>query len=364
MVSSLGYINSLAITVRLNLIKTPCTNRGNVKLKSVIAMVSPTQRRKDAQATQMAEVNSTSGLVALWLHGFSPETVRSYEYDIRCFIGFMTGEKAQKVTLNDLDLRTVKLNDVQAYVDFLLYKKYSPASLNRQLAAVRSLFTMGFDCGYLTFNAPAKVKGVKQKDSLAERILSEFETMQLLATAKSKALQSRGKSKNSSLSPKEKIALRNHLLLEFLYYTGARVSEVARLTWRDIKSNRNGLGQVTLFGKGGKTRTVLLSETLYLDVLNTRISKDPAAAVFASRKGDKPLQVRQIRKIVNDTAAEAGLDGNVSPHWLRHSHASHSLDRGAPPQLVQQTLGHQSLHTLTRYAHARPSDSSGLYLPR
>lgn len=166
MVSSLGYINSLAITVRLNLIKTPCTNRGNVKLKSVIAMVSPTQRRKDAQATQMAEVNSTSGLVALWLHGFSPETVRSYEYDIRCFIGFMTGKKAQKVTLNDLDLRTVKLNDVQAYVDFLLYKKYSPASLNRQLAAVRSLFTMGFDCGYLTFNAPAKVKGVKQKDSL------------------------------------------------------------------------------------------------------------------------------------------------------------------------------------------------------
>lgn len=56
-------------------------------------------------------------------------------------------------------------------------KKYSPASLNRQLAAVKSLFTMGFDCGYLAFNAPAKAKGVKQKDSLAERILSEFEMM-------------------------------------------------------------------------------------------------------------------------------------------------------------------------------------------
>lgn len=327
-------------------------------------MVSPTQRRKDAQATPMAEVNSTSQLVALWLHGFSPETVRSYEYDIRCFIGFMTGKKAQKVTLNDLDLRTVKLNDVQAYVDFLLHKKYSPASLNRQLAAVRSLFTMGFDCGYLTFNAPAKVKGVKQKDSLAQRILSEFETMQLLATAKSNALQPRGKSKKANLSPKEKIILRNHLLMEFLYYTGARVSEVARLTWKDIKANRNGLGQVTLFGKGGKTRTVLLSESLYHDLLSTKTSKDPEAAVFASRKGDKPLQVRQIRKIVNDIAVEAGLDGSVSPHWLRHSHASHSLDRGTPPQLVQQTLGHQSLHTLTRYAHARPSDSSGLYLPR
>ena len=326
-------------------------------------MVSPTPKARDAQSTPMAEVNSTSQLVALWLHGKSPETVRSYEYDIRCFIGFMTGKKAQLVTLNDLDLRTVKLNDVQAYIDFLIHQKYSPASLNRQLAAVRSLFAMAFDCGYLAFNAPAKVKGVKQKDDLAERILSEFETMQLLATAKSKAKEPKSKSKKASLSPKEKIARRNHLLLEFLYYTGARVSEVARLTWRDIKANRNGLGQVTLFGKGGLTRTVLLSKSLYRNLLSTRTSKNPKAAVFASRKGDKPLQARQIRKIVNDTAAEAGLSGSVSPHWLRHSHASHSLDRGAPPQLVQQTLGHQSLHTLTRYAHARPSDSSGLYLP-
>ena len=327
-------------------------------------MVSPTSIGRDAQTTPIAEVNSTSQLVALWLHGFSPETVRSYEYDIRCFIGFMTGKKAQRVTLNDLDLRMVQLNDVQAYIDFLIHKKYSPASLNRQLAAVKSLFTMGFDCGYLTFNAPAKAKGVKQKDSLAERILSEFETMQLLATASRKVVEFSNKSKKGHLDQKEKIALRNYLLLEFLYYTGARVSEVARLTWRDIKANRNGLGQVTLFGKGGKTRTVLLSKSLYRDLLATRTSKEPEAAVFASRKGDKPLQARQIRKIVNDTAAEAGLSGSVSPHWLRHSHASHSLDRGAPPQLVQQTLGHQSLHTLTRYAHARPSDSSGLYLPK
>ena len=72
-------------------------------------MVSPTQRRKDAQATpQMAEVNSTSQLVALWLHGFSPETVRSYEYDIRCFIGFMTGKKAQLVTLEQSKKKVIQ----------------------------------------------------------------------------------------------------------------------------------------------------------------------------------------------------------------------------------------------------------------
>ena len=327
-------------------------------------MGAPTQRATDAKGTQMAEVRGTAQLVALWLHGKSPESVRSYEYDIRCFVGFMTGKTTNKVTLNDLDLRTVKLNDVQAYVDFLIHKQYSAATLNRRLAAVRSLFAMGYDCGYLDFNAPARVKGVKEKDRLAERILSEFETMQLLAAAKREVQKPQNQANQGHLDQKERIALRNCLLVEFLYYTGARVSEVARLTWRDIKSNRNGLGQVTLFGKGGKTRTVLLREALYRDLLQTRISEDPDAAVFASRKGNKPLQVRQIRKIVNDIAKGAGLSGQVSPHWLRHSHASHSLDRGAPPQLVQQTLGHQSLHTLTRYAHARPSDSSGLYLPK
>ena len=80
---------------------------------------------------------------------------------------------------------------------------------------------------------------------------------------------------------------------------------MARLTWKDIKSNRNGLGQVTLFGKGGKTRTVLLSESLYRDLLTTKTSRDREAAVFASRKGDKPLQTRQIRKIVNDNRSRS-----------------------------------------------------------
>lgn len=67
----------------------------------------------------------------------------------------------------------------------------------------------------------------------------------------------------------------------------------------------------------------------------------------------------QIRTIVADAAKKAGIHGLVSPHWLRHSHASHSLDWGAPPQLVQQTLGHSSLDTLIRYAHLIASKSIG-----
>ena len=75
------------------------------------------------------------------------------------------------------------------------------------------------------------------------------------------------------------------------------------------------------------------------------------------------LHPTRIRKIVTQAALRAGITKKVSPHWLRHSHASHALDRGAPLHLVRDTLGHVSIKTTGKYLHARPDDSSGLYLP-
>lgn len=88
--------------------------------------------------------------------------------------------------------------------------------------------------------------------------------------------------------------------------------------------------------------------------------------VFQSREGDDQglhLDRTQVYRIVSAAAFRAGIEGKVSPHWLRHSHASHSLEHGAPLHLVQATLGHSSIATTSRYLHARPNDSSGLYLP-
>ena len=85
------------------------------------------------------------------------------------------------------------------------------------------------------------------------------------------------------------------------------------------------------------------------------------APVFASRKGGH-LDPSAVWRIVKAAAARAGLPDGTSPHWLRHSHASHSLDRGAPLSLVQQGLGHASVATTSKYLHARPSDGAGRYL--
>ncbi len=83
--------------------------------------------------------------------------------------------------------------------------------------------------------------------------------------------------------------------------------------------------------------------------------------MFRSRKGGH-LGACQAWRIVRDAAARAGVDGAVSPHWLRHAHASHALERGAPVALVRDTLGHSSVSTTNGYLHARPNDSSARYL--
>jgi integrase/recombinase XerD len=87
----------------------------------------------------------------------------------------------------------------------------------------------------------------------------------------------------------------------------------------------------------------------------------PVDPVFRSRAGGH-LSTVQVWRIVRKAARDAGILTDVSPHFLRHAHASHALDRQAPIHLVQQTLGHASLQTTSKYTHAKPNDSSGRYL--
>src|SRR5512142_2459772 len=122
-------------------------------------------------------------------------------------------------------------------------------------------------------------------------------------------------------------------------------------------------GQITVFGKGGKTRTVLLKPKNWQQLLGMKASATAVDALFRSRKGGGALDPSQVRRIVYAAAKRAGLEQKVSPHWMRHAHASHALDRSAPIHLVQATLGHASVSTSGRYLHARPAESSSFYLP-
>ena len=100
---------------------------------------------------------------------------------------------------------------------------------------------------------------------------------------------------------------------------------------------------------------------MWQDLLSLDAPANPDAPVFRSRTG-KALDRSRVLRIVQEAAKRAGVDGDVSPHWLRHAHATHSLERGAPIHLVQATLGHASIATTSRYLHARPSQSSAQFL--
>ena len=270
-------------------------------------------------------------LIQLWLSmKTSPHTRRAYAADAGGFLAFV-----------HKPLSSVTLVDLQAWSGRLGQGSLKPATQNRALTAVKSLLSFGHETGYLPFNIGAAVKLRPNRDGLAQRILTESEVANLIAAAREG---------------------RDRLVLKLLYASGVRVSELCGLKWRDTLARQEG-GQITVFGKGGKTRSVLLGPKVWEQLLSIKGAAKAVDPIFPSRKGREALDPSQVRRIVYTAARKAGLEQKVSPHWMRHAHASHALDRGAPIHLVQATLGHASITTTGRYLHARPNDSSSRFLP-
>ena len=186
--------------------------------------------------------------------------------------------------------------------------------------------------------APLRLPALREK--LAERILEETDVLKMIAL--------------------ENMPRNKAILLTF-YAAGFRVAELCSLKWSDLQ-NRDKSGQITVFEKGSKTRTILLPQTVWNALQALRGDANDNAPVFRSRKRGH-LDESQVWRIVSKAAKRAALEKAVSCHWLRHAHASHALDRGAPIHLVQATLGHSSIATTGKYLHARPTDSSANYLP-
>ena len=281
---------------------------------------------------KIAECNSDRELVDLWLHDKTPNTVDAYRRDAEEFRWF----------IEDKPLNRVVLNDLMLYSDALRQQGRAPATVNRKLSAVKSLLSYGVMIGYLPQNAGAALKLPKLDNRLAERILCESQVLRLIDAAN---------------------VGRDRTLLRFLYESGCRVSELVALTWKNLQ-RRDDAGQVRIVGKGNQTRVVLLTPPLWADLMALRGKAPLFDPVFKSHNSGQKLSRKDVNELVTRVAHKAGIEGNVSPHWLRHAHASHSLERGAPIHLVQATLGHRNLETTGRYLHARPADSSARYLPR
>ena len=186
----------------------------------------------------------------------------------------------------------------------------------------------------IRYNVGKPLKPPKPKDALTERILTEQEIMILIH------------SENNT---------RNKLILKMLYYCGLRATELSGLTWGDLSERGDENGQATIYGKGSKTRVVIIPSNLYKELEQLRRDAGKAEPVFRSRQGKGFLTRAMIWEIVKKASLRIGLPA-PSPHWLRHGHASHSLDKGAPIHLGSQSLGHASVATTSRYLHAKPTE--------
>jgi integrase/recombinase XerD len=249
-------------------------------------------------------------------------------------------------------LPTVTGSDINAFASSLGH--LAPASQSRRLSAVKSLIGLLHRQGLMPFDVAAAIQLPAIKDTLIERIMTEEAVQRLLWAAEAPPRFSRINNRTT------RWAKRNAALLRLLYGAGLRISEACGLCWRDL-TPRDQAGQLNVLGKGGKTRPVLLTKSLWDRLAELRGSAGPGDSVFKSREGGA-LAPSQVDRIMKTAVKRAQLPPAVSAHWLRHAHASHALDRGAPVHVVQTTLGHASLTTTTRYTHARPGDSSAKYL--
>jgi integrase/recombinase XerD len=207
------------------------------------------------------------------------------------------------------------------------------------LAAVKSLLAFGHRIGILRFDVGRALRLPKVPNDLAARILDEESILRMITLETHK---------------------RNAAMLRLLYVAGLRVSELCGLSWRDLQP-RGEAGQVIVTGKGSKTRSVLLTAACWRVLMDLRSDAPADGPVFRSQKSGG-ICPSWVARIVRKAARRAGIELNVSPHWCRHAHASHSMDRGAPVHLVAATLGHSSVATTSRYLHARPDQSSSTYL--
>jgi site-specific recombinase XerD len=297
----------------------------------------------------LTEARTDVAMVNAWLqqHETSRHTRAAYERVARRFLLALT-----------VELRAAKLEDMRRAFDALSRlengAQASRATAAAQTAAVKSLLTFAKRVGYLQANLGELFKLKAVPADRARRIMTEADTFILLRSAESE---------------------RDRLILETAYYGALRVSELVSLTWEQMLDRTDGKMQIAgLVGKGGKEREVLLPADLSARLREYR-GAFGAGPVFVARAstqrtdGNRPdgaLSPQAVGKILRKAAERAPLpkrvkDG-ISPHWLRHAHASHALDNGAPISLVQQTLGHGSIKTTSIYAHAKPGDSSALYL--
>ncbi|RKY36399.1 MAG: tyrosine recombinase XerC [Candidatus Omnitrophota bacterium] len=265
---------------------------------------------------------------------YSQHTIINYSVDLRDFSEFLPKEIAR-----------IDVLDIRNFLVFLRQKKIKKNSINRKIACLKSFFKFLLLKGKIKTNPMAGFVSLKTEKKLPI-FLSEDALNMLLSAPSQDTLQGK----------------RDRAILEILYSTGIRVGEAVNLNITDIDSAQ---GMVNVFGKGKKQRltpigdNALIALNRYL-IFRHRINNLDNQALFLNKYGRR-LSDRGVRGIVNKYIKLTSSSKGISPHSLRHSFATHLLNRGADLRSVQELLGHANLSTTQIYTHLSVSNLKEVY---
>ena len=250
------------------------------------------------------------------IKGYSSNTITSYKNDIKQYLKYLSD-------------KNINYYETEEFVKYLNKNKYAKSSINRKIASINKFYEWCQERNYLKETKYKKIKYIKQEKKLPDILTSNYINKLL-----------------NSLPTENPKNLRDRTIIELLYSSGLRVSELTNLRINDIKNN----GSIKVLGKGNKTRILPMTNEAYklidLWITNSRSfyeNEKSSDYLFIGVRGSK-ISAREVQRIVKSKLG-------TFPHSIRHSFATHLLDGGADLRVVQEMLGHSDPSTTQIYTH-------------
>ena len=261
--------------------------------------------------------------------GLSKNTIQSYESDIYQLYQWNLSKNKKRMT-------EIKKSDTSQYISYLFSQNLKSSSVNRKISSLKTFFNFLLKKKLVKANPFAEQIMPKKPISLPKSI-SEDDVVKLLGAPKVDTV----------------IGLRDRAMLELLYASGVRISELVNIKYSDLDLERNIM---KVFGKGSKERLVPFGEdasqwiSAYIDQRKKNKELASIKYIFLNNRGSK-ISRHAFWHRLKEYCLEIGLKNDISPHTLRHAFATHLLNRGADLRSVQVLLGHSDLSTTQIYTH-------------
>ena len=270
---------------------------------------------------------------------YSFHTVENYERDLTKYKNYIEKEK--------INFKSMDYSKVADYTIYLKTSGYSPSSINRHLSSIRTFYTYLLNTNKVQNNPFKLIKGPKKEKKLPN-YLKYDEFLDIIRVCDSSDL-----------------GVRNLLILELLFATGIRVSELVNIKLNDINLNER---EIKIFGKGGKSRIVYFNKVCHkvmIDYLNNHrlilLKNKKHDYLIVNHLGNK-LTRRGVEDILDKIIKKSSLKHKISPHTLRHTFATLLLNEGMDIREVQELLGHKNLSTTSIYTHVTNQELRKVFL--